>query len=214
MIRGVRVSHRPFPNPDLSRPVPQAGRSCGRSSQRGPAASSIRSGRLSNRTLRGCYWQLLTIFWRAALVLERRGGFLGRYTQYDYRTVTGKIPCDTAEPPPGEITVFEVPSSATIHWMLSHRLLIRGLGTKSAKLMDDAGFVPDQCQNAKYRGPIDYLILVGEAVERCRRGPSRRGFSRWPSHSAAPFASARTTAIFGIRSFGMPCRSSRYSGLL
>ena len=41
------------------------------------------------------------------------------------------------------------------------------LGRKSAKLMDDAGFIVGWRPTAKYCGSIDYLILVREAVERC-----------------------------------------------
>jgi len=43
---------------------------------------------------------------------------------------------------------------------------LRRLGPKSARLMDDAGFLVGWRPGAKYCGSIDYLILVREAVER------------------------------------------------
>jgi hypothetical protein len=41
------------------------------------------------------------------------------------------------------------------------------LGRKSAKFMDEAGFVPGWRATGKDCGSIDYIILVREAVERC-----------------------------------------------
>jgi hypothetical protein len=45
---------------------------------------------------------------------------------------------------------------------------VRCLALKSAKLMDDAGFVVGWSATADYCGPIDYLALVWEAAERCQ----------------------------------------------
>jgi hypothetical protein len=41
------------------------------------------------------------------------------------------------------------------------------MGRRSAKFMDDAGFIVGWRESANYCGSIDYLILVREAVERC-----------------------------------------------
>jgi hypothetical protein len=43
------------------------------------------------------------------------------------------------------------------------------LGRKSAKFMDDAGFIPGWRADGNDGGSIDYIILVRDAVERCWR---------------------------------------------
>jgi hypothetical protein len=44
---------------------------------------------------------------------------------------------------------------------------IEHLGRKSAKFMDEAGFVPGWLPTGKYCGSIAYIVLAREAVERC-----------------------------------------------
>lgn len=44
---------------------------------------------------------------------------------------------------------------------------VRCLALKSAKLMDDAGFIVGWSAKANYGGHIDYLVLVWEATKRC-----------------------------------------------
>lgn len=99
---------------------------------------------------------------------------------------------------------------------------IRHLGLKSAKFMDDAGFVVGWRQGAEYRGSIDYLILVREAVERCWWASFKMKWRQFFEMAQCPsFKTARRLRILsnyrwmrqpGIWQAG--CRSSRPFQLL
>jgi hypothetical protein len=58
--------------------------------------------------------------------------------------------------------------TAKLHGTVSK---IRGLLNWSGRLLDDAGFIPGWRATGKDCGTIDYIVLVGEAVERCWLDP-------------------------------------------